>query len=132
MTIRNTHTNSQFQKISSPDDIIVSKRLCLTDVANVSKLYTGSDRCLPQARFSFTLREVKTAKFRERFPNAIINRDLFAALAASWEDSAMDNIEEEYDRLVEHLHDCTGKAESSKTTKRRLCGNSRVDTSAWS
>ncbi|KAK6734708.1 hypothetical protein RB195_018104 [Necator americanus] len=32
----------------------------------------------------------------------------------------MDNIDEEYDRLVEHLHDCEKKAESSKTTKRRL------------
>ncbi|ETN81262.1 hypothetical protein NECAME_08621, partial [Necator americanus] len=35
-------------------------------------------------------------------------------------DSAMDNIDEEYDRLVEHLHDCAKKAESFKTTKRRL------------
>ncbi|KAK6764324.1 hypothetical protein RB195_024591 [Necator americanus] len=32
----------------------------------------------------------------------------------------MDNIDEEYDRLIEHLHDCTNKAESFKTTKRRL------------
>ncbi|KAK6755860.1 hypothetical protein RB195_014323 [Necator americanus] len=32
----------------------------------------------------------------------------------------MDNIDEEYDRLVEHLRDCAKKAESSKTTKRRL------------
>ncbi|KAK6736127.1 hypothetical protein RB195_019041 [Necator americanus] len=32
----------------------------------------------------------------------------------------MDNIDEEYNRLVEHLHDCVKKAESSKTTKRRL------------
>ncbi|ETN72046.1 hypothetical protein NECAME_19040, partial [Necator americanus] len=32
----------------------------------------------------------------------------------------MDNIDEEYDRLVEHLHDCAKKAESSKTIKRRL------------
>ncbi|KAK6758064.1 hypothetical protein RB195_015714 [Necator americanus] len=31
----------------------------------------------------------------------------------------MDNIDEEYDR-TEHLHDCATKAESSKTTKRRL------------
>ncbi|ETN83263.1 hypothetical protein NECAME_17533 [Necator americanus] len=28
-----------------------------------------------------------------------------------WEDSAMDNIDEEYDRLVEHLHDHAKKAE---------------------
>ncbi|KAK6727660.1 hypothetical protein RB195_005385 [Necator americanus] len=32
----------------------------------------------------------------------------------------MDNIDEEYDRLTEHLHTCTKKAESFKTTKRRL------------
>ncbi|KAK6736602.1 hypothetical protein RB195_019352 [Necator americanus] len=32
----------------------------------------------------------------------------------------MDNIDEEYDRLVEHLHDSAKKAESFKTTKRRL------------
>ncbi|KAK6763838.1 hypothetical protein RB195_024247 [Necator americanus] len=32
----------------------------------------------------------------------------------------MDNIDEEYDRLVEHLQDCTKNAESFKTTKRRL------------
>ena len=32
----------------------------------------------------------------------------------------MDNIDEEYDRLVKHLHDCAKKAESIKTTKRRL------------
>ncbi|KAK6757195.1 hypothetical protein RB195_015178 [Necator americanus] len=49
-----------------------------------------------------------------------INWDLFATLAGFWEDSAMDNIDEEYDRLVEHLHDCAKKAESFKTTRRRL------------
>ncbi|ETN73424.1 hypothetical protein NECAME_18344, partial [Necator americanus] len=32
----------------------------------------------------------------------------------------MDNIDEESDRLVEHLHDCAKKAESFKTAKRRL------------
>ncbi|ETN68646.1 hypothetical protein NECAME_05491 [Necator americanus] len=32
----------------------------------------------------------------------------------------MDNIDEEYDPLVVHLHDCAKKAESFKTTKRRL------------
>ncbi|ETN80001.1 hypothetical protein NECAME_02480 [Necator americanus] len=32
----------------------------------------------------------------------------------------MDNIDEEYDRFVEHPHDCAKKAESFKTTKRRL------------
>ncbi|KAK6750404.1 hypothetical protein RB195_002402 [Necator americanus] len=32
----------------------------------------------------------------------------------------MDNIDEEYDRRVEHLHDCKAKTVSFKTTKRRL------------
>ncbi|KAK6763624.1 hypothetical protein RB195_024081 [Necator americanus] len=32
----------------------------------------------------------------------------------------MDDIDDEYERLVEHLHDCTKKARSFKTTKRRL------------
>ncbi|KAK6763664.1 hypothetical protein RB195_024113 [Necator americanus] len=32
----------------------------------------------------------------------------------------MDNIDKEYDRLAEHIYDCANKAESFKTTKRRL------------
>ncbi|XGW22912.1 hypothetical protein V3C99_005274, partial [Haemonchus contortus] len=28
----------------------------------------------------------------------------FASLASEWEDSVIDNIDEEYNRLVEHLH----------------------------
>ncbi|KAK6730854.1 hypothetical protein RB195_007365 [Necator americanus] len=81
---------------------------------------TGSDHRLLRGRFSFTRRAEKAAKFRERNPRTTINWDLFATLAGFWEDSAMDNIDEEYDRLVEHLHDCAKKAESFKTTRRRL------------
>ncbi|KAK6757603.1 hypothetical protein RB195_015426 [Necator americanus] len=92
----------------------------MTDVAVVPKLYTGSDHRLIQGRFSFTRRAEKAAKFRERNPRTIINWDLFATLAGFWGDSAMDNIDEEYDRLVEHLHDCAKKAESFKTINRRL------------
>ncbi|KAK6735800.1 hypothetical protein RB195_018816 [Necator americanus] len=102
------------------DHIIVNKRFCLTDVGVVPKFYTGSDHRLLRGRFSFTRRAEKAAKFRERNPRTTINWDLFATLAGFWEDSAMDNIDEEYDRLVEHLHDCAKKAESFKTTKRRL------------
>ncbi|KAK6765191.1 hypothetical protein RB195_025220 [Necator americanus] len=135
MTTKTIHGNSQFQKPSSLrwtwespgggyrneiDHIIVNKRFCLTDVGVVPKLYTGSDHRLLRGRFSFTRRAEKAAKFRERIPRTIINWDLFATLAGFWEDSAMDNIDEEYDRLVEHLHDCAKKAESFKTTKRRL------------
>ncbi|KAK6755827.1 hypothetical protein RB195_014298 [Necator americanus] len=102
------------------DHIIVNKRFCLTDVAVVPKFYTGSDHRLLRGRFSFTRRAEKAAKFSKRNPRTTINWDLFATLAGFWEDSAMDNIDEEYDRLVKHLHDCAKKAESIKTTKRRL------------
>ncbi|KAK6730406.1 hypothetical protein RB195_007089 [Necator americanus] len=135
MTTKAIHGNSQFQKPSSLrwtwespgggyrneiDHIIVNKRFCLTDVGVVPKFYTGSDHRLLRGRFSFTRRAEKAAKFRERNPRTTINWDLFATLAGFWEDSAMDNIDEEYDRLVEHLHDCAKKAESFKTTRRRL------------
>ncbi|KAK6763789.1 hypothetical protein RB195_024207 [Necator americanus] len=117
MTTKNIHGNSQFQK---PSSLRWTKRFCLTDVAVVPKFYAGSDRRLLQGRFSFTRRAEKAAKFRGKNPRIIINWDLFATLAGFWEDPAMDNIDEEYDWLVEHLHDCTKKAESSKTTKRCL------------
>ncbi|KAK6728344.1 hypothetical protein RB195_005778 [Necator americanus] len=51
---------------------------------------------------------------RGRNPRTISNWDLFATLAGFWKDSAMDNIDEECDRLVEHLHDCAKKAESRR------------------
>ncbi|KAK6751618.1 hypothetical protein RB195_003188 [Necator americanus] len=102
------------------DHTIVNKRFCLTDVGVVPKFYTGSDHRLLRGRFSFTRRAEKAAKFRERNPRTTINWDLFATLADFWEDSAMDNIDEEYDRLVEHLHDCAKEAESFKTTRRLL------------
>ncbi|KIH67364.1 hypothetical protein ANCDUO_02301 [Ancylostoma duodenale] len=38
----------------------------------------------------------------------------------SWEDAVVDNIDEEYDRLVQHLRDSARKAEGSRSTKRRL------------
>ncbi|KAK6744754.1 hypothetical protein RB195_011460 [Necator americanus] len=135
MTTKTIHGNSQFQKPSSLcwtwespgggyrneiDHIIVNKRFCLTDVGVVPKFYTGSDHRLLRGRFSFTKRAEKAAKFRERNPRTAINWDLFATQSGFWEDSAMDNIDEEYDRLGEHLHDCAKKAESFKTTKRRL------------
>ncbi|KAK6726137.1 hypothetical protein RB195_004449 [Necator americanus] len=73
----------------------------MTDVAVVPKFYTGSDHRLLRGRFSFTRKEEKAVKFRERNPETVINWDLFATLAGFWEDFAMDNIDEEYDRLVE-------------------------------
>ncbi|KAK6752703.1 hypothetical protein RB195_003864 [Necator americanus] len=132
MTTKTIHGNSQFQKLSSLrwswespgggyrneiDHIIVNKRFCLTDVAVVPRFNTGSHHRLLRGKFSFTRRAEKAAKFRERNPMTTINWDLYATLAGFWEDSAMDNIDEEYDRLVEHLHDCAKKAESFKTIK---------------
>ncbi|ETN71382.1 hypothetical protein NECAME_04678 [Necator americanus] len=117
MTTKTIHWNSQFRKLSS---LRWSKSFCLTDVAVVPKFYTGSDHRLLRERFFFTRKAEKTAMFRERNPRTIINWDLFGTLAGFWEDSAMDNIDKEYDRLVEHLHDCAKKAENFKTIKRRL------------
>ncbi|KAK6738044.1 hypothetical protein RB195_020256 [Necator americanus] len=42
------------------------------------------------------------------------------AVASFWEGFAMDNIDEEYGQLAEHLRDCTKKAECFKTSKRDL------------
>ncbi|KAK6750145.1 hypothetical protein RB195_002253 [Necator americanus] len=134
MTTKTIHGNSQFQKPSSLrwtwdspfggyhneiDDIIVSKRFCLTDVAIVPKFYTGSDHRLLRGRFSFTRAKEKAAKFFKRTPRTIIHWKLFASLVDFWEDTVMDNIDGE-EWLVEHLHDCRRKAKSFKTTKRRL------------
>ncbi|KIH61753.1 hypothetical protein ANCDUO_07969, partial [Ancylostoma duodenale] len=44
----------------------------------------------------------------------------FTSLADFWEDAVIDNIDEEYDRLVQHLRDSAKKAEGSRATKRRL------------
>uniref|UniRef100_A0A0K0DBT1 Craniofacial development protein 2-like n=1 Tax=Angiostrongylus cantonensis TaxID=6313 RepID=A0A0K0DBT1_ANGCA len=62
----------------------------------------------------------KAAKFKNRCPRSTTNWDLFKSLAGSWNDAVVDNIEEEYDRLIEHLHVSAVNAESSKVTKRRL------------
>ncbi|VDO41866.1 unnamed protein product [Haemonchus placei] len=53
----------------------------------------------------------------------VVNWDHFASLASLCEDSVSDNIDEEYDRLIEHLYDCATKAESLKET-----GECRGDT----
>ncbi|KAK6757259.1 hypothetical protein RB195_015216 [Necator americanus] len=77
------------------DYIIASKRFYPTDIAVVPKFYTGSDHTLLRERFSFIRRAEKAAKFRERNPRTTINWDLFGTLAGFWQDSAMDNIDEE-------------------------------------
>ncbi|KAK6763968.1 hypothetical protein RB195_024339 [Necator americanus] len=67
----------------------------------------------------FTRKEDKARKFRKRL-RTIVDWKLFATSAGFWKDSADDSIDEEYNRLVEHLRDCTKSAESFQTTKRRL------------
>ncbi|KIH68703.1 hypothetical protein ANCDUO_00959 [Ancylostoma duodenale] len=58
--------------------------------------------------------------YKKWSPKPVINWGLCTLLAGLWEDAAVDNIEEEYDRLVQHLRDSTKKAEGTRTTKRRL------------
>ncbi|EYC14302.1 hypothetical protein Y032_0041g461 [Ancylostoma ceylanicum] len=135
MTTRIIHGNSQFQKPTSLrwawgssggeyhneiDHIIVYRRYCLTDVGVVPKFYTGSDHRLLRARFFFSRRGEKAAKYKKRSPKPTINWDLFTTLAGFWEDTVVDNIDEEYERLIQHLCDSAKKAEGSRTTKRRL------------
>ncbi|VDP04513.1 unnamed protein product [Heligmosomoides polygyrus] len=135
MTTKTIHGNSQFQKPSSLrwtwespggqfhneiDHIIFNHKYCLTDVSVVPKFYTGSDPRLLRARFRFSCQEEKAAKCKERSSRTTINWDLYTSLAGLWEDTVMDNIDEEYDHFVHHLHDSAKGAESLKTTKRRL------------
>ncbi|KAK6727232.1 hypothetical protein RB195_005129 [Necator americanus] len=58
------------------------------------------------------LSELRTQNYHRRGP--------FASLVGFWEDTVMDHIDYEYEQLVEHFHNCTRKAKSFKTTKRRL------------
>ncbi|VDP02878.1 unnamed protein product [Heligmosomoides polygyrus] len=47
----------------------------------------------------------KATKFKKRNPRTIVNWDLYTSLADLWEDVVMDNVGEEYDSFVHHLHD---------------------------
>ncbi|VDP51724.1 unnamed protein product [Heligmosomoides polygyrus] len=58
-------------------------------------------------------------KFKKRNPRTTINWDLYTSLAGLWEDTVIDNIDEEYDHFVHHLCDSATRAESLKNTKRR-------------
>uniref|UniRef100_A0A7I5EEU3 Mitochondrial import inner membrane translocase subunit n=1 Tax=Haemonchus contortus TaxID=6289 RepID=A0A7I5EEU3_HAECO len=66
-------------------------------------------------------------KLRKRSPKTSINWDHFASLASKWEDSVIDNIDEEYNRLVDHLHDSARKAESSHQQTSELAKLCRED-----
>ncbi|VDO34722.1 unnamed protein product [Haemonchus placei] len=99
------------------DHIIVNRKFCLTDVRGSTRGQT-TDRLL-RARFRFSVRGERAAKFRRRSHRTVVNWDHFASLASLREDSVSDNIDDEYDRLVEHLHETT------------LFEDSRADTPAW-
>ncbi|ETN82459.1 hypothetical protein NECAME_07948 [Necator americanus] len=125
MTTKTIHGNSQFQKPSSLrwtgespgggyrneiDYIIVNKRFSLVNVAVVPKFYTGSDHILLRRRFSFTMREEKAAKFRERNPRTIINWNLFATKLAFGK----------IPQWTTSTRDMTGSLNTFTTARRRL------------
>ena len=85
-----------------------------------AKILHGIRPSPPSRKILFTRKGEKAAKFKKRNSKSTMNRDLFRSLAGFWEHTVVDNIDEEYNRLVEHLHDCAKKAESFKVTKRRL------------
>ncbi|VDP60962.1 unnamed protein product [Heligmosomoides polygyrus] len=114
------------------DHIIFNRKYCLTDVSVVPEFYTGSDHRLLRGRFRFSRQGEKAVKFKKKSPRTAINWDLYTSLAGLWEDTVMDNIDEQYNRFVHHLHDSAKGAESLKTTKRRLSPETRVDTPACS
>ncbi|KAE9412281.1 hypothetical protein Angca_007165, partial [Angiostrongylus cantonensis] len=135
MATKTIHGNSQFLKHhrqrwtwetpngenhNEIDHIIVNRKFCLTDVAVVPKYYTGSDHRLLCARFYFSRNGEKAANFKNRSPRTTTYWDLFNSLVGCWKAAVVDNVDEEYDRLVEHFDVSAMKAESSKVTKRRL------------
>ncbi|KAK6763967.1 hypothetical protein RB195_024340 [Necator americanus] len=80
----------------------------------------GLEACnLPMAPTS-SYKEEEIEAFYMNLDRTIVDWKLFATSAGFWKDSADDSIDEEYNRLVEHLRDCTKSAESFQTTKRRL------------
>ncbi|KAK6745741.1 hypothetical protein RB195_012079 [Necator americanus] len=110
MTTKTIHGNSQFQKPSS-------LRWTWESPGGGSI----RDRTIASSEEDFPSQgEQRKPPSSERKSQDYHQLGSLATLAGFWEDSAMDNIDEEYDRLVEHLHDCAKKAESFKTTKRRL------------
>ncbi|EYC07024.1 hypothetical protein Y032_0072g654 [Ancylostoma ceylanicum] len=96
ITTKIIHDNSAFQKPTSLrwtwdtpsgeyyneiDHIIVIRRFCLTDLGVVPKFYTGADRRLPRARFFFSHKGKKAAKFKNRSLEPTNNRNLFTTIA---------------------------------------------------
>ncbi|EYB82301.1 hypothetical protein Y032_0362g3490 [Ancylostoma ceylanicum] len=86
------------------DHILVNRRFCLTDIGVVPKFYTRSGHRLLRAKFSFSRKGEKTAKFKETSLKPLISWDLFTTLAGFWEDIVVDRIDEDYDRLIQHAN----------------------------
>ncbi|EYC31822.1 hypothetical protein Y032_0003g1258 [Ancylostoma ceylanicum] len=115
MTTKTIHGNSQFRKPTS-----LRWTFCLIDVGVVPKFYTGSDHRLLRAIFFFSRKGEKAAKYKKGSPKPTINWELFTTLAGFWEDAGVNNIDEECERLIQHLRDSVKESEGSRTTKRRL------------
>ncbi|EYB98538.1 hypothetical protein Y032_0130g1527 [Ancylostoma ceylanicum] len=101
MTTRTIHGNSNSRsqpsyggRGSHPVESIIMKSttsssteaFCLTDVGVVPKFYTGSDHRLLRARFFFSRKGEKAAKYKKRSPKPTISWDIFTTLAGFWED----------------------------------------------
>ncbi|XGW33095.1 hypothetical protein V3C99_017529, partial [Haemonchus contortus] len=89
------------------DFIIFNRRFCLAVVAVVPRDRTIVSSALDSASQCVE----RDMQFRKRSPNTSTNWDHFATLASKWEDSVIDNIDEEFNRLVERLHDSAREAE---------------------
>ncbi|XGW33710.1 hypothetical protein V3C99_017831 [Haemonchus contortus] len=62
---------------------------------------------------------------RKQSPVTSINENHFASLTSEWEDPATDNVDEEYNPLVEHLHHSARKAKSLQAMRRSDEGSIR-------
>ncbi|VDM58626.1 unnamed protein product [Angiostrongylus costaricensis] len=132
MATKTIQGNSQFQKLHpqrwtwesrngeyhNAIGHITVNRFCLTHVAVFPKFYTGSENRHVRARFYFWQKGEKAANFRNPSPKTTINWDLFDSSVGCCEDAVVDNIDEEYDRFIQHLHVSAMNAESSEVTKR--------------
>ncbi|XP_055964920.1 uncharacterized protein LOC130018094, partial [Sorex fumeus] len=98
------------------DHIVFNQWFCLTNVTVVPKFQTGLNHHLLRAKFYFTEREEKAARFKKRTPRTT-NWELFGTTAATWKDAVIDNIDKEYDQLVQQLHDCVRNAKRKMATK---------------
>ncbi|KIH54209.1 hypothetical protein ANCDUO_15646, partial [Ancylostoma duodenale] len=89
------------------------------DKEEIEAFYIDLEKFYREDHTFYNIRGEKAAKFKKWAPKPVIKWDLFTSLAGFWEDAVVDNIDEEYDRLVQHLRDSAKKAEGSRATERR-------------